>query len=111
MKSKIFLIFAAILPVLLFMAGCGGGYAEERYNPNEQHVYVHYEEDPWVNLQNALDAQQRSIDRFSRQTDRTYDSFERGVWKMNRDNRDMFNILNGAQLQDNMYRQQRQQRP
>ena len=56
---KLFLIFVAILPFMLFMAGCSGGTAQEReeYNPNEQNIYVHYTDDnrnTWEDAGNQL---------------------------------------------------------
>ena len=85
-------IFVAVLPVLMFMAGCGGGYAEERYNPNEQHIYVHHVDDdynPWVNAF-------KPMTDFSKSTQQTMRDEQRDVRQMNRDNRDALNILKGA---------------
>lgn len=101
MKRKIFLISAAILPVLMMVAGCGGGYSEAE-NPNEMHIYHHYTNDdynPWVDAF-------KPMSDFGKSTQETMRDEQRDVRQMERDNRDMFHILNSAQQQDNIYRQQ-----
>jgi hypothetical protein len=97
MKRRIFMIIA-VLPVLLLIGGCGGGYDESQAQYDD--------DDSWDSINYSLDRQQRSIDGFLDQTDRTMRNQQRDVWQMERDNRDTFNILNSARQQDNMYRQQ-----
>ena len=103
MKHKIFLISMVMLPALAMFGGCGsdGGYGG-RYNPNEIHIYHHDDSNPWLD-------QARIMQNFSDNTDDTMDSFMQGAHKMNRDSRDTFGIINDAQKQDELYRQQRRQ--
>jgi hypothetical protein len=110
MKRKTFLICAAILPFMLFMAGCGGGYAEDEYNPNEQHIYVHQINDPTYDWYILQQMQRQSTQDFINQTNKTMDSFDESIRRMGQNNRDMLGILQGAQMQQNLYNQQRQPR-
>jgi hypothetical protein len=98
MKCRIFLIATAILPVLMFMAGCGGGYAEP-YNPNEQHIYVHQENDPTYDLYLQQQMQRQSMEDFRRQTDRTMRDMDESVRRMRQNNMDSMNMLNSARQQ------------
>lgn len=100
MKTKSFLITVAILPALMMMAGCFDAPQQGRnwrqYPQNEQHIYVHYDDDPWDGVQKSLDRQNQAIDSFNRNTDQTMDNLDRSIQKMGRDNRDTFGILEDA---------------
>ena len=102
---KIMVILVAVLPVLAFMAGCGGGSAEVQ-NPNEKHIYIHYDDDPWEGVQKSLDRQSQAINDFCKGVKDTADDMYDTTRRMNRNNRETLGILEGARMQDELYRQQ-----
>jgi hypothetical protein len=106
--KKIIIISVVILPVFMLMAGCDGGYSETQ-NPNEQHVYVHQVNDPTYDVYLQQQMQRQSMQDFQRSTDRTMKDFDDSIRRMQQNNAGMFNILNGARQQDEMYRQQQMQ--
>ena len=101
MKRRIFLIAVAVLPVFMFMAGCGGGYAEQGYapNPNEQHIYVHQMNDPTYDMYLQQQMQRQSMQDFQRSVDRTMNGFDESLRRMHQNNMDSMNMLNNARQQ------------
>jgi capsular polysaccharide biosynthesis protein len=101
MKRRIFMIVIAVLPVLMFMAGCGGGYAEQEYtpNPNEQHIYVHQMNDPTYDMYLQQQMQRQSMQDYQRSLDRTMNCFDESLRRMHQNNMDSMNMLNNARQQ------------
>ena len=106
MKCRIFLIAVAVLPIVMFMAGCGGGQAQERYNPNEQHIYYHQVNDPTYDMYMQQQMQRQSMQDYQKSIDRTMNGFDESLGRMHQNNMDSMNMLNNARQQDNIYRQQ-----
>jgi hypothetical protein len=109
MKRKTFLICAAILPFMLFMAGCGGGgYAEEEYNPNAQHIYVHQENDPVYDMYMLQQMQRQNLLDSQESTDRLIRGMDESTRRMGQTQKNIFGVLENARIQQNLYNQQRQ---
>jgi hypothetical protein len=101
------IVVVMILPILMFMAGCGSsGYIAED-QADGQHIYVH--NDPMDNWYTLQQMQRQSTQDFIDQTNKTMDSMDRSIRHMGRDNRDTLGILENARMQDELYRQQQRE--
>jgi len=97
MKRRTFLI-VIILPIIMVMTGCDGGYSETQ-NPNEQHIYVHQMDDPTYDMYLQQQMQRQSMQDFQRGLNNTMNGFDDSIRRMQQNNAGMFNILNGARQQ------------
>ncbi|MBN1156888.1 hypothetical protein JXA85_04675 [Candidatus Woesearchaeota archaeon] len=117
---KMMLIFVAVLSALVLMSGCESSPSnsqvynqqpfQENQNPNGTvvNVYVQSGDEPWEGIDRALDREGRAIGRFFRDTDKTYRGIDRTLDQMDENQRFMLGTLEGARLQDEIYRQEQE---
>jgi hypothetical protein len=94
MRKTIF-ILVAVLPVLAFMAGCGGGYAEPQnaqYSPQDDYV-------DWGAVGDTWSGAFQPFNDFAHSTQHTMRDQQRTLRQMERDDKDTLRIINGAQRQ------------
>lgn len=117
MERRIFVVFMAILPVFVLVSGCGSGggggggysgYGEYPYNPNEQHIYVHTEDDDFVEDMYLLNKmRQESMNDYFDHSRRTMDSMEDSIRKMRGSTMGTLGIIDNARRQQEAYQRQK----
>jgi hypothetical protein len=97
-----FLIAVAVLPIIMVMAGCGNSGGTQ----TAQNLQQRDSAEDWGAAADAWSGAFQPMTDFSQSTRQTMRDQQRSVRQMEEDDKDTFNILNGARKQDNMYRQQ-----
>ncbi len=112
MEKHMFVVFMVVLLIFVLVGGCGsgGGYSSEEYpyNPNEQHIYVHTDDDDFVEDMYLLNEMRRqSMNDYFEHSRKTMDSMEDSIWKMRGSTMGTLEILDNARMQQEAYKRQK----